>query len=281
MLNKFALSVVAAMLPLTFVTSAQAENQTHDSRQLTIEYKTFYSHLRKIDIEDTPSLQFAFGFLHEQTKQSCEIDKALIHTQKVDIPLELNAMNRFSLPKERALKLADAEVTIHFTQPHQAACQLSVLLQANPLWLAELPIEITGIPGVELTDEEKAKLNIQEPETPAIAKTAVDAHRLQQLNAHFKTFFDSMGGGLFSFMMPETKGIKLHLNNSDAASMLKSKVFATKHGIEVVNAKAKPVGGPSHMQQAGDTIKLSDEWIQQNQHALPLNTFSHITAWVK
>lgn len=281
MLRKFVLSVGAAVLPLSFVSSVHAETEHQDPRQLTVEYKTFYSHLRKIDAEDTPSLQFAFGFMNEQTKAPCIINKALIHTQKVDIPLALNAMNRFSLPKERALKLADAEVTVQFEHAHQNACQLSMLLQANPLWLAELPTEITGIPGVELTEEEKAKLNIQEPETPAVAKTEISAERLQLLNAHFKTFFDSMGGGLFSFMMPETQGIKLHLNANDDSLKLHSTLAAEDSGVEVIKAKSQPLAVKQQIKPQGDIIKLSDAWVQQNQLALPIEAFSHITAWVK
>ncbi|MCY7293875.1 DUF2987 domain-containing protein [Alteromonas sp. a30] len=244
------------MLPFSFVQAETASNL------LNLEYKTFYSHLRKIDIEDTPGLQFAFGFVNTESKVPCVMKNVTIHTPKIDIPVALDALNRFSLPKERALKLADAEVNVQFQNAGFEACQLSVLLEANPRWLAELPLQTSAIPGVELSEQEKSKLNIVEPKEPPLAKTHISAERLAKLNTQFQQFFESMGGGLFGFMMPETLGLKLYLKPDYQASQLLQE-------------------GLAGMNQEGELIKLDTDWINQNQQALPLAAISHITAWVE
>lgn len=224
----FILFLTAASLNCAAVAQS-AENQDYF---LNVEYKNFYTHLRRLDPEDLPHLHFAFGFILPKSKATCVIDNVYIHTPKKDIPVAITSASRFSLPKERALKLADAEVHIRF-QPQflqeysvtADACNLSVRLEAN------LP-----------------------------RQSALPASELQTLNAEFKTFFENMGAGLFSFMMPEPHGIKLHLK-SDYASDRSHGLF---QGMNISNGM----------------VFLEDSWIRNNHQNLDLSHVSHITAWV-
>src|SRR5690606_3256219 len=98
---------------------------------LTVEYSTFYAHLRKIDDEELNKLQFAFGFKHVGQSALCQINRAIIHTQKVDIPVLVTPDRRFTLPTEKALKLANAEVKIDLQEPANQ-CDMSVQIQVIP-----------------------------------------------------------------------------------------------------------------------------------------------------
>lgn len=140
---------------------------------MNVEYKSFYSHVRKLNDEDTQALQFAFGFLHNRTKTLCEVKSALIHTQKKDIPLEITAEHRFTVPSEKALKLAKAVVAIEVVQPENQ-CDMSVQLETKPEYL----------------------------------KRAYSAAELTYLFTQYENFFSEMGGFL-SFMMPRAQGLVL------------------------------------------------------------------------
>lgn len=193
-----------------------------------IEYKVFYSHLRKLDPEKFEALQFAFGFIKHNASAMCPLSKVTIHTPKKDIEVEIATSNRFTLPKERALKLADATVLLNFDTDDAADCDMSVLLQANPEWI----------------------------------NSELNAEQIRYLNSQFKTFFESMGASLFSFLMPETKGLKLHLKPE-----FKNHHFSESHYKSI--------------ERKGDLLLVGDSWISDNQQVLPLMAISHITAWIE
>lgn len=215
-------------LALSILLFSSITNAVSEQTQITeIEYKVFYSHLRKLDPEEFDALQFAFGFKKHNSDEMCQLRKVLIHTPKKDMDVRVTAQNRFTLPKEKALKLAEATVKLDFDYA-PSKCDMSVLLQANPEWLGE-----------EITSD-----------------------KLRYLNNQFKAFFDSMGGGLFSFLMPETKGIKLHLNSDYASQQLH---LNNQQGITY----------------QGELLFVADQWIKVNQQILPVGAISHITAWVE
>lgn len=141
--------------------------------ELRLDYSSFYSHLRKIDDDELRSLQFAFGFLNVRTGDLCTPQKALVHTDKKDIPVVITEQKRFVLPTEKALKLAKAEVHIQLVEANNQ-CDLSVLLEVKP----------------ELIND------------------GVNAKELQDYFTSFEAFFDKMGGFL-SFMMPSPEGLNL------------------------------------------------------------------------
>lgn len=215
-------------LALSILLFTSITNAVPEQTQITeIEYNVFYSHLRKLDPEEFDALQFAFGFKKHNSDEMCQLKKVLIHTPKKDMNVRITTQNRFTLPKEKALKLAEATVKLDFAYA-PSKCDMSVLLQANPEWLGE-----------EITSE-----------------------KLRYLNSQFKAFFESMGGGLFSFLMPETKGIKLHLNSDYAGQQL---LLGKKEGI-------------THQAKL---LLVADHWIEANQQSLPIADISHITAWVE
>ncbi|MDN4501465.1 DUF2987 domain-containing protein [Alteromonadaceae bacterium BrNp21-10] len=143
--------------------------------ELRVDYTAFYNHLKKIDREDTNNLEFGFGFIHVTTKNLCQINSGFIHTQKIDLPITIASDNRFSLPSEKALKLARAEVVLMLEQAVNQ-CDMSVQIHTNQSSL----------------------------------KTDYTPKELQDLNQQFEAFFDSMGSFL-SFMMPSAKGLVLHM----------------------------------------------------------------------
>lgn len=141
--------------------------------QLNVDYSSFYNHLKKIDKTELNALQFAFGFKRVQQSTLCQINKAELVTQKVTMPVEVNADQRFILPSEKALKLANAEVVVELSEPNNQ-CDMSVQLETKAEYL----------------------------------KTRYTAAELNVLNQQYKTFFDDMGSFL-SFLMPSTQGLKL------------------------------------------------------------------------
>jgi hypothetical protein len=147
--------------------------QASNAGQLEVEYSSFYSHLKKIDKEELNALQFAFGFKKVQTTTLCHINEAAVITQKVTLPLEINAFERFTLPTEKALNMARAIVTLDLTEPNNQ-CDMSVQLETKTEYL----------------------------------KTTYSVAELTMLNEQYKTFFADMGSFL-SFLMPSTKGLKL------------------------------------------------------------------------
>ncbi|MFC4699423.1 DUF2987 domain-containing protein [Glaciecola siphonariae] len=139
--------------------------------EIQVAYKTFYSHVRKLNNDDTQALQFAFGFVHVQSKQLCQINSARISTQKQQIPLDVSNENRFTVPSERALRMADAVIYIDFEEQSNQ-CDISVQLETKPEYV----------------------------------KQSYSYDELMFIHQQYEAFFNEMGS-FMSFMMPTVKGL--------------------------------------------------------------------------
>ena len=148
--------------------------------ELHLDYGSFYSHLKKLNNEELAPLQFAFGFVNVRSGNLCEVQRVKVHTDKQDIPVEVNAKNRFVLPYEKALKLAKAEVWVNLKEANNQ-CDLSVQLEVNPVLFSQ----------------------------------GVSRQQLQDYFLAFDAFFDKMGGFL-SFMMPSPEGVGLRFKAGSA-----------------------------------------------------------------
>lgn len=138
---------------------------------LQLQYQQFYSHMRKLDGDDTQALQFAFGFLNDTTGRLCNIQQASIVTPKQTLPIEISSEQRFTLPAEKALKLAEATIDVELAA-HSGQCDMSVQLETRPQYL----------------------------------KSYYSADELSMLVGQYEAFFNEMGSFL-SFMMPSVKGL--------------------------------------------------------------------------
>ena len=150
------------------------------AEQLSVDYKSFYIHVRKLDDEDTQALQFAFGFLHVQEQRLCKIESAMITTQKQNLPLEVSLENRFTVPVDKILKLAKAKVVIDL-QDQANQCDMSVQIETKAKYLKRI-----------YTQQE-----------------------LLFLFNQYETFFADMGGFL-SFMMPIATGLTFYFHQPPA-----------------------------------------------------------------
>lgn len=155
------------------------------SEKLELEYKQFYSHTRKLEGDDTQALQFAFGFLNNQSGKLCNIESAVIVTPKQSLPMTISAEQRFTLPSEKALKLADAKIVIGFTEA-AGRCDMSVQLETKPEFL----------------------------------KSDYSADELSMLVEQYEAFFNEMGSFL-SFMMPSVQGLSMQFDNPYLQAPLK------------------------------------------------------------
>lgn len=144
--------------------------QSH-AETIEVEYKRFYSHINKIGDEDTAALQFAFGFMRVGQDRLCKINSAQIITQKQTIPLDVSEEQRFLVPKERALNLADAFILIDLEEAANL-CDMSVQIET----------------------------------TAQYVKTEYSADELAYITRQYEAFFNEMGGFL-SFMMPSVNGL--------------------------------------------------------------------------
>lgn len=144
------------------------------------DYSSFYSHVNKIDDEETNMLQFAFGFQHINENRLCVIQSAAITTQKQTIDLPITPEYRFSVPSDKVLKLAKAKVKIEFSDQANL-CDISVQLETKPEYL----------------------------------KTDYSQLELADLFAQYTIFFDDIGGFL-SFLMPDATGLTFHFSESIA-----------------------------------------------------------------
>ncbi|UAA37117.1 DUF2987 domain-containing protein [Paraneptunicella aestuarii] len=197
-MTKFKWSLLVLItLVFSFPILAVPEKSSENPDQLIFSYSDFYSHLRKLDTEELDALQFAFGFAQHQSKKPCAIKNVFIHTQKQDIPVTVDTLQRFTLPKEKALKLANATVNVQFS-PNQGDCDMSVLILAKPNW-----------------------------------ETQISSEQLNKIDGQFRTFFKEVGSFL-SFLMPETKGIQLHY---DMASSVPNLNNATKQDKRLLLSK--------------------------------------------
>lgn len=167
------------VLNITILLSAFALSFEGKANELIVDYKSFYSHARKINNDEMNALQFAFGFININTKKLCDIQSARISTEKQQIPLVVSDENRFTIPIERALRLADAKVILSLGQAVNT-CDMSVQLETKPEFL-------------------KMKYSEQE---------------LEMLFTQYEAFFDDMGGFL-SFMMPNVEGLNIYFKNEN------------------------------------------------------------------
>lgn len=146
---------------------------------INVEYSRFYSHIKKLDNEDTQALQFAFGFIRVGEGRLCGINQADIVTDKQTIPLSVSDEFRFTVPKEKALKLANAYLRIDLAEAANV-CDMSVQLE---------------------TQSEYVKASYTQDE-------------LNFLYAQYEAFFNEMGSFL-SFLMPTVKGLMLHFDDKN------------------------------------------------------------------
>ncbi len=147
------------------------------ANELQVEYKTFYSHVKKLKGEDTQALQFAFGFMNIHTNKLCQINEARISTDKKQIPLDVTPENRFTIPSERALRQADALIILDLKEATNV-CDISVQLETKPEYL----------------------------------KTQYPVSDLDFLYSQYQAFFNEMGG-FMSFMMPQVDGLTIQFEN--------------------------------------------------------------------
>ena len=173
---------------------------TLNAGQLNVEYSKFYSHLKKIDKEETANLQFSFGFIHNVRKELCQIESAMLVTQKKDIKVEVNAEQRFTLPIEKALKLANALVAVDIVEPNNQ-CDMSVQLETVPALLAQT-------------------------QTP---------DNLRLILEQYDAFFDTMGSFL-SFLMPGVEGLIIWLPENQSYDHLSASGVSVE-GSRVVLSK--------------------------------------------
>jgi hypothetical protein len=150
---------------------------TSHAETLVVPYSNFYSHTKKIEGKETNALQFAFGFKQVQSTELCTINSAIIHTQKQDIPLTLISQQRFTVPTNKILKMARAEVVIELQQAANR-CDMSVQLETKAEYL----------------------------------KHDYSKQELQMVLEQYQAFFSGMGSFL-SFMMPNVQGLSLHFSD--------------------------------------------------------------------
>lgn len=150
---------------------------TSQAETLVVPYSNFYSHTKKIEGKETNALQFAFGFKQVQSTELCTINSAIIHTQKQDIPLTLISQQRFTVPTNKILKMARAEVVIELQQAANR-CDMSVQLETKAEYL----------------------------------KHDYSKQELQMVLEQYQAFFSGMGSFL-SFMMPNVQGLSLHFSD--------------------------------------------------------------------
>lgn len=167
-----------------FLSGILWSSQSH-ADVIDIAYKDLYSHLRKLDNEDTQQLQFAFGFLKVPEKQTlCQLKNAKIITDKQTLPVVITSEQRFTVPFERALKLADALVQLEVVEPKNQ-CDISVQLET----------------------------------TSDLLQTTYSQSELLAIKAQYESFFNEMGG-FMSFMMPQVSGLQVQFANDDLSMVL-------------------------------------------------------------
>lgn len=171
--------VGAMVLSLLFAPSVHSD-------EVEVKYRTFYSHVKKLNSEDTQALQFAFGFTHVRTGKLCTIKSARISTEKVQIPLKVSAENRFTIQSEKALSLANAFVVIDFEEPSNQ-CDISVQLETKPEYV----------------------------------KTEYTFAELRFLYQQYEAFFNEMGS-FMSFMMPTVEGLMFQFEDKNLTQATKT-----------------------------------------------------------
>jgi hypothetical protein len=132
-----------------------------------------------LDNEDTQALQFAFGFLRVGEGRLCGVNSAEIVTDKQTMSLDVSNEGRFTVPTEKALKLANAIIRISLVE-RANVCDMSVQLETKPEYL-------------------KARYTKDE---------------LTFVYGQYEAFFNEMGSFL-SFLMPTVKGLMIHFEDKD------------------------------------------------------------------
>jgi hypothetical protein len=173
------LTILAALSLLVFV------SHTASSEEIEVSYKSFYSHVRKLNNDDTKDLQFAFGFMHIETGRLCKINSARISTQKQQIPLDVTSEYRFTIQSEKALRLANAMVVVDIEEAANK-CDMSVQLETKP----------------------------------DLLKNSYTGEDLKSIYQQYQAFFNEMGSFL-SFMMPTVKGLSLQFTDQNLSATLK------------------------------------------------------------
>ena len=173
------LTILAALSLLVFV------SHTTSSEEIEVSYKSFYSHVRKLNNDDTKDLQFAFGFMHIETGRLCKINSARISTQKQQIPLDVTSEYRFTIQSEKALRLANAMVVVDIEEAANK-CDMSVQLETKP----------------------------------DLLKNSYTGEDLKSIYQQYQAFFNEMGSFL-SFMMPTVKGLSLQFTDQNLSATLK------------------------------------------------------------
>ncbi|MFT4654575.1 MAG: hypothetical protein ACJA0G_000592 [Kangiellaceae bacterium] len=188
------LFITIALVIITLCSSTQSK-----ADELQVAYKTFYSHVSKLNDDDTNALQFAFGFMNIRTKNLCQINSVRISTEKQQIPIEVSPEYRFTLPSEKALRLADAVVILDLTEPSNI-CDISVQLETKAQFI-------------------KASYTIEE---------------LHLLYEQYVTFFDDMGG-FMSFMMPKVDGLTIQFEDKALTASL-ANGMQIENGMLIIHA---------------------------------------------
>ncbi|WP_371193073.1 DUF2987 domain-containing protein [Glaciecola sp. SC05] len=179
--------------------------------EIEVSYKTFHSHVRKLENDDTQALRFAFGFTHIQSGKLCQINSARISTQKQQIPLEISSENRFTIPSEKALRLADAMIYIDVSEPSNQ-CDISVQLETKP-------------------EYNKRYYSFEE---------------LVFIKEQYEAFFNEMGSFL-SFMMPTVKGLVVQFEDQSYTSTMENGYTITQGTLTLNEAffeAGKPINLP-------------------------------------
>jgi hypothetical protein len=183
-----------------------------DADTLEVEYSSFYSHVKKLDDPETDALRFAFGFQHIAEKRLCHISSAKIVTQKQTLELTVENNDRFTVPTDKILKMAKAQVVIELDDQANR-CDMSVQLETLPSYL----------------------------------RTQYSHDELLLLFNQYQAFFDEMGSFL-SFMMPSAEGLMFHfkegvlltkrlqsLMNKEGAIALSKTWLIQGNGLELPN----------------------------------------------
>ncbi|XOV77979.1 MAG: DUF2987 domain-containing protein [Aestuariibacter sp.] len=194
-------------------------NSANAAEQLRLDYKSFYSHLRQLDDEQLSDLQFAFGFKLVNSQELCTVEEVYVHTDKLDIPVVVDTRNRFVLPTEKALKLAQAVVVIDLL-PAANKCDLSVQLEVSPDALTE----------------------------------SIGIKELRRYFAAFAAFFKEMGG-MLSFLMPSPDGLIIYLNDTSSLQdpwrqhldSSQKKLLINKTELETISFSALDSASVSHI----------------------------------
>lgn len=186
---------------LTFCALVLFLNLTNpvESATLQVKYKTFYSHLSKLNADDTNALQFAFGFMNIRTKQLCEINSGRISTEKQQIPIVITPENRFTLPSEKVLRMAEALVILELTEEANI-CDISVQLETKPEFVKE----------------------------------SYSGDELDVIYQQYMNFFDGIGS-FMSFLMPDVDGLTIQFKDKTLTTALANGMLI-KDGILIVDS---------------------------------------------